>query len=331
VFAFLQESPLDDPPLELEDKVIGELLFSSKPARTPGRQWVQEPSRWSSMWRRKIRPWIPATVGVAAVFLALVSYGLLRSNGEDAVQYEATTSVAYSDAAARDDGGDETLGAALTTAAAAETTVAGAGAEMAPTVASPTATTAAPATTTTETEATTTIIKAAAVTQDPKTMIANLEDAEAPAYFMFEAAEPGDRDSAEQSAAAAAQQITALTGLEPVDSALSLGGPTFAAFVPREDAKQLVDLLRSIGASLQLVVSLGSEPPETAAGPAARLMERKSGFPELSAHRTPQPAVLGWSFTTSTLAQSTDGTGGAGPLPPDEAGTHVLVVIYLRD
>ena len=323
VLAFLQDAPLEDPPFELEDQVLGELLFASRPTRAPVRRLLEEPSRWSLLWRRKIRPWVPATVGVAAVLLAVAGYGLLRSDVQDTVQLESTTSVAFSNAeAATDSRDDQTVGAVLTTAAPA-TTVAALGAE--------TTTTAGAATTTSEADAST--VKAAGgVTQDRRTMIANLEDAEAPAYFVFEAAEAGDEGSAKEAAAAAAQQITALTGLTPLDSTLSFDGPTFAAFVPRDDAAQLVDLLRSIGASLQLVVGLGMEPPDTTADPAARLMGRKSEFPELLAHRAPQPAVLNWSFTTSTLVDPADGAGdGTGWVPPDQAGTHVLVVIYLRD
>ena len=70
-----------------------------------------------------------------------------------------------------------------------------------------------------------------------------------------------------------------------------------------------------------------------AAGPpyyGAALRDNKASLPELSASKTPQPAVTKYSFTTSTVVADSaelppDWTG------PDEAGTHVLVVIYLGE
>jgi len=327
VMSFLHEVPLQDPPFRLEDRVLDEALAPAKPARTPGRDWVQEPSWWSLMWRRRVRPWVPAAIGVAAVFLAIVGYGLLRSGAEDDLaQYGDTTTVAYSEA---EMAADSRQGGPAVGAAAPET----------PTTAAPMTTVAASAEATTTTaagtltappEATAAVTMAAAGIQDRKAMIANLEGAETPAYFVFDATALNDEDSVQKAVASVVEQIVALTGLQPVESALALDGPTFAAFVPRDDAVQFVDLLRSIGASVRLTVGMDTQPPDEATGAAAKLLERKDDLPELSARRT-QPAVSGWTFTTSTLAKSADGAGGTERVPLDEAGTHVLVIIYLHD
>ena len=168
-------------------------------------------------------------------------------------------------------------------------------------------------------------------------MIADLRDAGAPVYFYFDATSlaltGGDSAAA---GTAVAHQITALTGLEPPDQTLELDGPTFAAYVPRDDATALVDLLRSIGTNLQLTVNLAWQPggknsDGSADAFANILQQRKSELPELSAYRTPQPAVSSWSFTTSTLVPGADRPPGSiDAVTPDEAGTHVLVVIYVR-
>ena len=134
--------------------------------------------------------------------------------------------------------------------------------------------------------------------------------------------------SADQ-AASIVQQIIGFTGLQPVDQSLWLGGPTFAAFLPREDAEELVDLVRSIGVSLGLVVRLEGGPPATAKGTSERLLGHKKSFPVLAAHRALQPATWGYDFTTSTLAPASGEQSGTADTTPDEAGTHVIVVIWI--
>ncbi len=329
----LRESPLEDPPVELEDKVLGELLFPAKGAATVSRARGDQSPRWSRVWRKRVRPWIPATVAVAALFLALVSYGLYRSTADDSVQFEGTTSVAVatggaeSDRAAEENAAVPSTTAAgtsyaplgvTTTTAGATTTAVGAGGDTTVTAAVGPENTEAPP----EGYAT------SETTQDRKKMISNLASAEAPAYFMFETPASNDEQSVEV-VAQAVEQITTFTGLEPLDDSFTPAGTTFVAFVPRDDATQLVDLLRSIGASLGLVVGLGTEPPGAAADFVAGLVDRKRDFPELSAYRTPQPAVLQWSFTTSTLVPSDGAPRDGETVTPDEAGTHVLVVIFV--
>jgi hypothetical protein len=125
-----------------------------------------------------------------------------------------------------------------------------------------------------------------------------------------------------------ASQIEALTELTPLPEDLWLGGPTFAAYLPRDDAGQLVDLVRSIGASVGLVVGLITAPAAATSETRSRIVESKRDLCELIANRTAKPAVANWSFTTSTLLPLTDRQDDW--LPPDEAGTHVLLVIYVQ-
>ena len=66
-------------------------------------------------------------------------------------------------------------------------------------------------------------------------------------------------------------------------------------------------------------------PPAAAKGASERLLEHKELFPVLAAHRALQPATWGYDFTTSTLAPGTAST------TPDEAGTHVIVVIWIAE
>ncbi len=325
VVVYLQETYLDDPPLDLEDRVLGEILFPSEPVTQPRKE---EPRGWSVTWNKRIRPWLPATIAVIALMGAVIGYGVVKSDGDLSTEgVDTSQPVAAAETAADTTTREETLGATPTTAAA-ETTV-------------PITAAAGP--------------PEPAVVVDQKAMVAGLRDAEAPAYLAFMAAapeQPEDTGSGEatttittaagDAAATAdtggvtpekaddvASQITALTGLTPLrDASLWLGGPTFAAYLSRDDADELVDLVRSIGTSLGLVVGLIVAPPLGTTDIASRLLEHKREFCELVAERTAKPAVVNWSFTTSTLLppgdQQDDWT------PPDDAGTHVLVVIYVQ-
>jgi len=353
VVRFLQETPLYDPPEDLEYRAIGEIVFPSpggqplarpveaaRPSRTPG-------------WYRTLRAWIPATVAVVALLAAVVGYGIARSGS-------GPETAANSSRAA----GDLTTMAASATTAAPEATMAGPAAT----------TTSAGATTSTALAAGPPATDAAPVTivatQDRKTMIRAIESAQTPVYVSFRApiaAPAGDDQSTTTSAAGGAdttatetqttaggatettagapadtmtlptvsrsqaasivQQITGFTGLLPLDESLWLDGPTYAAFLPREDAEELVDLVRSIGVSLGLVVRVEGGPPATAKNSPESLLERKKSFVVLAAQRALQPATWGYDFTTSTLAAGSGEQSGT-PMP-DEAGTHVIVVIWI--
>lgn len=331
VVRFLQETSLDDPPEDLQYRALGEILLPSQAVVRPR---VEEPIRWSRVWRRKIRPWLPATMAVVALLAAVVGYGVVRSNTDLSTKNgETATTIASADrAAGASPSQSESLGTAL----------------------GPTSTAAAAVTTTSDAAITTaSVATVPAVTQDRKTMVNNLRAAQAPAYLAFEAPVSrvsGDDQSAEPTTTvpdetvatdstgtvspeqvdAVVSQMLAFTGLEPLDDTLSLGGPTFAAFVPRDDVGQLIDLVRSMGASARLTVTLDMEPPATASEAVARLLDLKAGLPVLSAGRVPQPAVLGYAFTTSTLIPAGGPADGTSLVMPDDAGTHVLVIFYIR-
>jgi hypothetical protein len=272
---------------------------------------------------------------------AITGYGVVRSsNNELSTEGTGTsTTVAIADQAAETAARSEDTLSATTTAAAATTT-------------------AAPGSTAPPTETTTTFVAAGAgeptVVVDRKTMAAELRTAESPAYLAFMATTPeqsddsgsgetsttatgstGETSTVETTAVSAEQaedvasQITTLTGLEPLDAGLWLGGPTFAAYLPRDDAEQLVDLVRSIGTSVGLVVGLILGQPAGTADAGARLLEHRQELCELLADKSLKPSVVNWSFTTSTLPPSEGGQDGTGWSGADKAASHVLVVIYV--
>jgi anti-sigma factor RsiW len=334
VCKLVQQVTLEDSPSGLEDEVIGEILFPPAPPRTivPARQ----PSFWSRR-RSKFKPWIPVTVAVVAFFAVMISVGVLRSGGAMETADVTTTAGAATTAVAR---AESTFAANATTAAPQATEVASDGAVMGaatPSQDTSTGVGGAGATTTTVVAPTMTTGPGAtyAPLQDKKTMVAELQAAGAPVYFVFQTMNAASGMSADETGAALAEQITMLTGLQPVPGDLALGRTTFAAYVPKKDATALVELLQSIGSSLQLTLSLVTEPiavsgAAKAADYGTALRDNQASLPELSATKTPQPAVTKYSFTTSTVVADSaelppDWTG------PDEAGTHVLVVIYLGE
>ena len=351
VSALLHETPLEDGPADLEDRVMGEMLFPKTPARSV-KAAAAERARWSNLWRRRIRPWIPATVAVAALFAALISFGLLHGTaGRESMV--TTTAGAVATTTAEASGRPEVASAPSTTATtAAPATTAGASvgagvpaAGQADTSA-PAPTFAAAATTTTTagspptespvTEAPNTMAtRVAAGTSDTKTMIADLQQAGAPLYFVFAATASGDESTSSTDGddqAKLAEQITQLTGLQPVSGDLSLDGTTFAAYVRKKDATAIVELLQSIGNGLQLTVTLASQPlgahaQERAADYGALLEQQGAAIPELTASTAPQPSVAKYAYATSTVA--TDGQIPADWLAPD--GTHALIVVYLGE
>ncbi|MBC7293256.1 MAG: hypothetical protein H5T84_03950 [Thermoleophilia bacterium] len=127
----------------------------------------------------------------------------------------------------------------------------------------------------------------------------------------------------------AVAQVATFTGMQPLADDLSLGGPTYAAFVARKDREPVVDLLLSVGTSLNLTLSLQSTPSGDQADVVARLLAHRADFPLLKAQTIPSPAVSRYEFTTSSLpvAGSREGTSS---VLPDDAGTHILVIFIVR-
>jgi hypothetical protein len=367
VVNLLQETPLYDPPGDLEYRAIGELIFPSpggRPIAAPVP--VERPTR-APRWVRSLRAWLPAAVAVVALFAAVIGYTVARSGsgGDMVVTGSGKSSAGVTTTAA---------GATTVPEAFGEATLAGAADTMTTAGATTTAVASVPPSST-ETAIT------LAPTQDRKTMIRELEKAQAPAYVSFRApvalvttddtslttvaaggtettpggagdtpitatdttASPGPGTTAPErqdgmtvatvsatQADSIVAQIESFTGLEPLDESLWLDGPTFAVFLPREDAEELVDLVRSIGSSLGLVVRLEGGPPKAAENSPGRLLENKYVFPVLAAQRALQPSVWNYDFTTSTLIPAS-GERSATQKMPDEEGTHVLLVIWIAE
>jgi hypothetical protein len=340
VVRFLQQTVLDEAPEDLEYRTLGELVFPSpggKPVFEPPAS-VERPR--SSRLARRLRPWIPVSVAVVALLAAVTGYGIMRSGADQTSSDVAGTFSTKTEA----------------TAESSEASADATGGRLA-TPATTTAVGTAPSTTKTTTP-TTTAVAAVSITADRRTMIRQLEAAQAPTYVAFQAQEvtpasdvstettsvdSGDEPlmaplavTAEQ-ASEVVSQIAEFSGLEPLDESLWLGGPTYAVYLPRIDAEELVDLVRSIGASCGLLVVVRGGPPERAKDVATKLMEHKKRFPILEAARAPQPATWGFSFTTSTLADdpgSPDDTQQTGETSsttmPDQSGDHILLVIYVQ-
>ncbi len=347
----IQALPLKEPPPALEAAVISEALFPSRSARPIGHIGLERPPRWSDSWQRGRRSWIPASAIVAIVLVALVGFAILRLNA-GSIDRAASTTVVAADATAE------------STSAAAPGLQAGATSDdQNGPAANPetTATTAASATTLAGGTGEIATIKAVSPPiRDRTGMIAGMAVvADAPAYFVF-GSEPatnnaapsdtgtsdgapdtvqttipsaitgaGDTFTSAEQAKEIASQITALTGLEPLDEGLAFSRPTFAAYVPKDQAPQFIDLLRSIATSEGLVVELIMEPGQPVIEWSEALLQQKSVLVALSAQRVPSPAVSSWSFTTSTLQPLVPDTTAA-PEAPDDAGKYVLVVVLVN-
>ena len=321
-----------DPPSSLSDKIREALLYPVKPLPMPGR----EPKPHSLSWSRRLRPWIPVTVCVAAVLIGVVTFGVIRNRpGYFSVSQSVTTTttthgavadkgVASAPSASTAFGSVSTAGAsATTTAASARTTVAST--SSVPLTGASTPATSAPI-------------------QDKATLINTLKSTNGPYYLALGGAAGAgpvynnsvpsttstSSDGAQSDQAAAGQMadkaalITNMTTLEPLPSELWLGGPTFAAFLRQKDAAPLIDLLNSMGMS----VTLESTAPADKADIVAQILASRPGLPMLSAQAVPQPEVSGNTFTTSPLPPA-DQSGGTPTTLPDEGGAYVLVILVV--
>lgn len=340
VVRFMQRTPLDDPPEDLEYRTLGELVFPSPGGEPAFRLPTPAERRPRRSLARRLQPWIPVSVAVVALLVAVAGYGIARSGAD-----RTSTEVAG------------TFGARSEATASVSETSTDAGGEQSATPA--TAVTAGATPTVTEmTPSTTAAVTEVTITADRRTMIRQLETAQAPTFVAFQAQEAtpasdvstsangvdsGGEPPAEapgvtpEQAGEVVAQIAEFSGLEPLDESLWLGGPTYAVYLPRIDAEELVDLVRSIGASCGLVVVLRGGPPERVKDMMGKLMEHKKRFPILEAARAPQPATWGFSFTTSTLPDGPGETGdttssgqSSSTTLPDQSGDHVLLIIYVQ-
>lgn len=369
VVRLLHEAALDDPPQDLEYRSIGELVFPSPGGQPLSRPMVKRPAP-TPRWYRGLRAWAIPTVAVIALIGAVVAYGIVRSGpgaqvATDSSRAAVSTTIAASAAttattAAPAFGASATVaGAELTvTTAGATTTSALAGAPpatdtqistlaatqdpkamvqalqtaQAPTfvsfqtaVAAPAAGAQGPTPTGSATE-TTTLGATDTTGAGTPTTAGGSGDTPPPTGNVTMGTVSADQ------AAGLLNEIKEFTGLEPLDRSLWLGGPTFAVFLPRADAAKLVDMVRSIGSTFSLIVTLDGAPPLRGQQTLARLLEHKSTFPVLAAHRALQPSIVNYDFTTSTLGYGeANGQTGSTTTLPDEAGTHVVVVILIAE
>ncbi len=320
-----------DPPSSLSDRIRQALLYPMKPLPMPGR----EPKPHSLSWSRRLRPWIPVTVCVAAVLIGVVTFGVIRNRpGYFSVSQSVTTTTARG--AVADKGVESApsastaFGSASTVAASATTTVAPARTTAASTSSVPLAGASKPAT--------------SAPIQDKATLINTLKSSNGPYYLALGGAAGAgpvynnsvpsttttSSNGAQSNQARAGQMaekaalVTSMTTLEPLPSELWLGGPTFAAFLRQKDAAPLIDLLNSMGMS----VTLESTAPADKADIVAQILASRPKLPILSAQAVPQPEVSDNTFTTSPLPPANQ-SGGTPPTLPDEGGAYVLVILVV--
>ena len=339
VITFLQRTPQEDSPESMEDAVLGELLFPTKPGAPQAFRGRELQSAPRPSWTRRLRPWLPVTAAVAVILIGIVAFGVLRSGSNTNVATKDGTTLRFAaeqDATARSTvAGATASGATPTTAAAGVST-----------------TLLASSASTTTGGANLSVASAPAVIRDEKAMITALKSAPGPAYVTFEALPASAPDStgvtetattlADGSAATTTEtipatavddvisQIAAFTGLEQLSPDLSMGGPTFAAYVSHMQLTAFLDLLFSIKSSVKVDLALRMDPEADLTTNAGLILEHKAQMPVLEAQVVPQPAVVRYSFTTSTLVPADTGTTSPDLVTPDDAGTHVLIVIFVR-
>jgi anti-sigma factor RsiW len=357
VVRFLQESVLDDPPQDLEYRSMGEMIFPSPGGETIARPAeVKKPAR-TPRWYRELRAWAIPVVAFVALVGAVVGYSVARSGSDATIATSADRVVAGTATTAA--ASATTAAPSEASAAGAIQTMTTAGATTTTALLTATPSTDATFSTLAATQDPKAMVRALETAQAPSFVSFQTAAATPPvddqgttgtlaptgttAADGTETTVPGtpttagapdttiaagagtttDGTVSADQAAALLNEIKQFTGLEPVDQSLWLGGPTFAVFLPREDAAELVDLVRSISSSFGLTVSLEGTPPAQDQQASTRLLEHKDSFPVLAAQRALQPSTLNYDFTTSTL-----GPGSAKALP-DGAGTHVIVIIWI--
>ena len=322
----LRRPELAEIPTELEEKIISGIHASLLPTVLT----APEKGRDSS---RLFRTWAP--VAVAATFVLAVGLGLgigLQQDGDGVTT--AADSVAEAERLASTEGSTEIdAGSALATSDEASL-AAESGAEGGDPQTmgiSDFSLTAAPD---------------GAGTPDVSGMAGALANADDTAYFWFSA--PEDDVVTTAQADAIAQEITADTGLQLMGRQFGPGVKAFAAFVPREDCTAIVSLLARIGFSMDLSLSLSTNPSSSAVMAWTEAMvEEKYPVAELSATPAEAAETTDWMYTTSTVTSTTKLNGSpaqtttttTSPIQTtstarttttvDATPTHVLVVILI--
>jgi hypothetical protein len=316
--AFFAQARLVEAPEGLEAQVLGQALGAAEAAPAVRPAARRRAARRSRALLNPAGPWLPAMAGGAAVLALVLAMTISRDAGGQDLTMTTAADVFSSEASATLTPREASADVPSTTSPA----LTGSGsANFAPTDSAGTLTGA-------NTSLSAPPLPTGTNLQDRAAMVSGLSQASAPAYFFFDTKD-GGLVTTEQ-AETVASELTAATGLRAIDQQLSSGVKAFAAFVPRGDSAAVVDLLRSLSDSLQLSVSLSLQPGAEVTSWAASMLQDKYSLAELSASPSRPPVTTDWVYTTSTSPPTTYGTARAPKTTLlDEAGTHVLVVIFV--
>jgi anti-sigma factor RsiW len=312
--ALFTHTPLVAAPADLQTQVLTKIL-EAREATPAARRLARKEARRKRALLNPAGPWLPAMAAGAAVLALALALTVSRHPaglGETMTTMAAALSAEASSAQTLASGGASTTSpvplATSNTVAISPGSVTGVSAA--------------------DSSRSAALQPAGPYLKDRYDMVTGLSQANAPAYFFFDT-QTGGLVTAVQADAIAAR-LTSATGLELIDQDLSSGVKAFAAFVPREDSAALVDLLRSISDSLRLSVCLSLQPGVEVTSWATKMLQDKYSLAELSASPSGPPPGMGWLYTTST-APPTTGSSAKAPKVTllDEAGTHVLVVIFM--
>jgi anti-sigma factor RsiW len=316
--ALLHQVPPADAPPGLEAQVFEKVFRTTESVRA-ARRAARKTERRRRALLSPAGPWLPATAAAATVLALALALTLTR----DTVGLDETAT---------------TVAAALSTGAGSVQTLRDAEAAFSSTTS--TAVLGSGQATSDSTEVASSLKAANAAPeaaplrptgtylQDRDAMVNGLSSATATAYFFYDTTDGSSVTAAQADTIAA--QLTAVTGLCLIDQDLSSGARAFAAYVPRDDAAAVVDLLRSTCDSLNLSVCLSLQPGSEVTSWADAMLPDRSSLAELSASPSPPPETSGWRYTTSTASPTAVGsalTTKATTLA--ESGTHVLVVIFM--
>jgi hypothetical protein len=321
----LRQTALAEAPAELEDKVLSEVLASrgSAPAAEASRSARRrQPQRRPRTWLSTTRPWVPATVAAVALLAVAVALGITSQPNLSQEGLATGEAASSADAAVAAADTESSTGGARNSSTTAPALLGMSG--------------SAPVSTETAAVFTTPGLSASSASMRPSgpylktrgAMVSGLTQASAPGYFFFGI--EGEGFLTAQQADSVASRVTTATGLQLMRQDLSSDMRAFAAFVAREDASAVVDLLCSIGASLQLTVSLSLQPGSAVTAWSESLLQSQYDVAQLYASPSQPPATAGWSYTTSTSPTTLEDAQAPKAPPLDEAAARVLVVILVN-
>jgi anti-sigma factor RsiW len=334
VVEFLRSSEEASPPDDLENRVLGQFPREAPVGESPARRKAGAPSLW-----RRFRPWIPVTACVLAVFAGMVAYGLVHESHSSGRQVTAnlpkhgavqTTALNTQMRSSTDDSKGSSSGANGRKQTGT----------TAPAINDKNSMVSAMKLATQPVFVSFQAPSANSATVSPTTTTASSPDSSG--------ASLNQAGSADQTATTATtvqsvttatlstdevqslvSQLGDLTGLTQLSSDQSVGGPTFAFYVSKDQLGPLLDLLYRIKNSEDVDLTLRTEPDASYAANVGTIVRRKAELPVLEAEGIPQPAASQYRFTTSTLAPTDDGLSLSSAKTPDSDGSHVLVVVSI--